>query len=97
MGAPPEVLARARADARRRAEFSVLPCNLEAVNVFWALSTQWRVASGMAGAARLGLDYTAIPTTLRMLQVPRVRWPAVFDALRVMEHAALKVQREKDH
>jgi len=93
MGAPPEVLARARADATRQTEFSVLPCNLEAVRVFWALSTQWRVASGMAGAARTGLDYPAIPAVLRFLEIPRRRWATVFDALRVMESAALSVAR----
>jgi hypothetical protein len=97
MGAPPEVIAQARRAADQRSDFSVLPCNLDAVNVFWAMSTQWRIAAGMAGAVLVGLDYTAIPTTLRMLRIPRPRWPAVFDALRVMELAALKTQRDKEN
>lgn len=94
MGAPPEVLARARADAARRGEFSILPCNLEAARVFWALSTQWRVVGGMR-AARVGLDYTAIRPVLEMLEIPDKCWPGVFDSVRIMEAAALAEERRR--
>lgn len=94
MGAPPEVLARARAtNAPRRPEFAVLPQNLEAVQVFWALTSQWRMATGLSGVFRIGLDYQAIPTVLRFMEIPRKRWGALFDALRVMELAVLESAR----
>jgi len=93
MGAPPEVIARAQSNLARRAECPILPCNLDAARLFWALSTQWRTVSGLAGVARIGLDYTAVPTVLRLLGLPRKNWSALFDALRVMEAAALEVQR----
>lgn len=95
MGAPAAVLEQARAAAARRQDCPILPCNVDAVRVFYALSTQWRTVSGMAGAALVGLDYTAVPTVLRLLNLPRKTWPAVFDALRVMEAAALEVQRTR--
>lgn len=95
MGAPPEVLARARADAARRGEFSILPCNIEAVRVFWALSTQWRTISGMSGAAYTGLDYAALPVVLRMNGVTRANQARVFESVRVMEAAALDVLRKR--
>ena len=88
MGAPPEVLAQARANAHR-AELVILPCNLDTVQAFWALGTQWRIAYGMQ---RIGLDYPAIPIVLRLHGIPRARWPEIFDGLRVMEHAALKTR-----
>jgi hypothetical protein len=93
MGAPPEVLAQARANASRFQEQLILPCNLEAVRVFWALSTQWRTVSGFRGVARLALDYTAIQPVLRFMAIPRQRWAEIFDALRIMESAALSVGR----
>jgi len=92
MGAPPEVLAQVRANASRHAGLKVLPCNLEAVRVFWALSTQWRMVAGMS-IARTGLDYGALKPVLEMLAVPAARWPGVFDSIRVLETAALKAQR----
>jgi hypothetical protein len=68
----------------------VWPDNLPAVNVFVALSTQWR--TGFSGAT--GLDYTAVPVVLRLQQLPRSDWPDTFDALRVLEGEALAVMRE---
>lgn len=94
MGAPPEVLAQARANAACHDDLAVLPWNLEAVRVFWALSTQWRIVAGMT-ATRVGLDYTAIRPVLDLLEIPSERWPRVFDSLRVMESAALAEDRRR--
>ena len=69
----------------------VWPENLPAVNAFIALSTQWRV--GMAGAT--GIDYTAVPTVLRLTGLPRADWPDAFDGLRIMEAEALEIMRER--
>lgn len=53
---------------------------------FSALATQWRMGSD----GPIGLDYTAIPPTLRLIGIGRSQWPQVFDDVRVMEDAALK-------
>lgn len=55
---------------------------------FCALSTQWRAAP-MGGL--MGLDYAAIAPTLRLMRVKKREWAEIFDALRVMEAAALEV------
>lgn len=67
------------------------PDNWPAVNVFDAMSTQWR--AGVSGA--IGLDYNALPVVLRMSEVPRKEWPGLFADVRVMEGAALEKMREK--
>jgi hypothetical protein len=95
MGAPPEVLAQARANAGQRSELRILPCNLAAVRVFWSLSTQWRTGGGMGGAAYTGLDYTALPVVLRLHGITRASQARVFDSVRVMEAEALKVMRQR--
>lgn len=69
----------------------IWPDNIQSVNVFVAMSTQWR--SGMAGAT--GLDYGVLPAVLRLTAVPRAAWSEVFESLRVMEDAALEVMRRK--
>lgn len=69
----------------------IWPDNLPSVNVFIAMSTQWR--TGMAGAT--GLDYGALPAVLRLTAVPRAQWPEVFESIRVLEDAALEVMRRK--
>lgn len=42
-----------------------------------------------------GLSYPAVAATLEMLNVKRKERKAMFDAMRVMEQAALEVLREK--
>jgi len=69
----------------------IWPENLQAYELFSALRTQWRV--GMAGAT--GLDYSAVPTVLRLQGVPRADWPQLFEDLRVMESAALQAMRQE--
>jgi hypothetical protein len=61
------------------------------VNIFIAMSTQWRVSQ--AGAT--GLDYNALPVVLRLQQIPRARQAEIFEALRIMEETALESMREK--
>ncbi len=68
----------------------VWPDNLIAVNVFIAMSTQWR--TGYAGPT--GLDYAALPAVLRLTGVPAAERAGVFDALRAMEDAALETMRK---
>ncbi|MEW5729143.1 MAG: DUF1799 domain-containing protein [Pseudomonadota bacterium] len=74
-------------------DFAVWPENWPTVEVFLALSTQWRwtVAMSQAGAVPIpsGIDYTAIEPTLRLMG--REPSPAMFADLRAMEAAALEV------
>ncbi|MFS8973857.1 DUF1799 domain-containing protein [Cupriavidus necator] len=72
--------------------------NWESLQLFLTLQTQWRQVAGMAGCVRIGLDYAAIETPLRLYEIKRKRRAALFNDLRVMEAAALEefaVQRER--
>jgi hypothetical protein len=68
----------------------VWPDNLQAVNMFISMSTQWR--TGMSGPT--GLDYNALPGVMRMTGIPRASWGTVFEDLRQMEDAALQVMHQ---
>lgn len=68
----------------------VWPDNLQAVNVFISLSTQWR--TGMNGAT--GLDYNALPVVMRMTGVMQADRAAVFEDVRTLEDAAMEIMRE---
>lgn len=61
------------------------PDNATTVEVFARLGTQWRI--GARGP--IGLDYTAIPVVLHLLQVAADQHAEVFAGIRIMEHAAL--------
>ena len=60
------------------------PENWPILRLFDAMRTQWRV--GFSGA--YGMDYTAIPVVMDLLQTPDREW--AFDGLRVMEDEALR-------
>ena len=66
-------------------DVKVWPDNVPTLNVFVAMSTQWRV--GNNGAT--GLDYAALPVV-----EDRVGIRADFDGLRAMEEAALAQMAE---
>lgn len=66
--------------------------NLETVNVFIAMGTQWR--AGMGGAT--GLDYSALPAVMDFVGVAKKARSAVFDGLRTMEEAALECMHKKE-
>ncbi len=73
------------------AEIEVWPDNLQAANVFIAMTSQWNRA-GMSGEAT-GLIYASLPEIWRRLKVPLADRDTVFDDLRVMENAALDQMR----
>ncbi len=64
----------------------VWPDDVETVNTFIAMETQWRI--GMSGPT--GLDYAALPAVLKMMDIGRKRHAYVFEGLRVMEEQALE-------
>ena len=61
------------------------------VMVFEALSSQWRVS--FAGAT--GLDYQAIPVVLNLKGIKKNQHEKIFNDIRVMERAALKLMEKK--
>lgn len=68
-------------------EPDVWPCNVQPVEAFVAMQTQWRM--GFAG--RTGLDYGVLPQVLGWLQVPGEQQAQVWADVQVMEIAALQV------
>jgi hypothetical protein len=72
----------------------VWPDNLEAVELFLALQTQWRVSGTMAGIFYSGLDYGAAAVLLRARRSSN-RAQLLAD-LQVMEFAALKGLNRRD-
>lgn len=69
----------------------IFPDNLDAVDVFITMDTQWSV--GFSG--RTGLDYSKLPFVMRMAGIERKEWPRIFDSVRVMERAALEHLNKK--
>ena len=65
---------------------ALLPENQLPFSVFCAMDTQWRVGAGGA----TGLDYGTLPTVMRFMGIKRGLWSEIWDAVRVMESAALE-------
>lgn len=42
-----------------------------------------------------GLDYSAVESAFRLMQIPCDRWPPLFEDIRVLEISALKKLNEK--
>ena len=87
IGAPDSAIEAAEARIRASAERATIEVhddNAATVQLFDALLSQWRFA-GMQGI-RVGLDYTAIEPTARMLDVEL--GPMRFQELRLMESVA---------
>jgi hypothetical protein len=55
-----------------------------------AMGTQWR--TGMGGPT--GLDYSALPHVMRLLEIPKNLRNSLFQDLRVMEAEALLIMSE---
>lgn len=70
---------------------AVWPENWDPYRVFAELDTQWR--HGFAG--RTGLDYAVVPRTMKRLGVRKKQREDVWQAIRVMESAALDFFDEK--
>lgn len=69
----------------------IWPDNVQAVNVFISMATQWRI--GPNGVT--GLDYNALAFVMRANDVKEADRAAVFDDLRTLEDAALETIRKK--
>lgn len=99
-GATPEQIEQARRDLKQRfaaVTLEVLPECSYAVDVFFAMATQWHYIAGMAGAAAQGLRYEALPVVLASLRphADRLPLPQLLPQLRVMEAAARQVLNQQ--
>lgn len=70
----------------------VWPDNLNGVNAFIAMATQWRASF----AGFYGLDYSALPAVLELIGVPADERADAFDDLRILEATALDVFSEQN-
>jgi hypothetical protein len=70
----------------------IWPEHVQAVEVFAALLTQWRMGP-MGGV--VGLDYSAIPPTLELMGVETTGRRELFEQLRIMEREAVKTINER--
>ena len=92
-GAPPDVINRTlAAESADDGTVEVWEENWPTVQVFLALSTQWRrEIPAMAGTMIWhGLHYPAVESTIRMMGLWR-KAAEIFEGLQVMESAALKL------
>lgn len=64
--------------------FEVLAENFDAVRVFEASQSQWRMVAGMAGLVYLGFDYPGVHVVAKALGLGK-KWPDVLMRLQVME------------
>lgn len=69
----------------------IWPDNLDSINTFVSMLTQWRV--GPNGA--VGLDYGVLPAVLRLNGIEEDRHQALFSDVRVLEDEALRTIRGK--
>ena len=69
----------------------VYPENWSAFDLFCQVGTQWRV--GASGAT--GLDYNVLFRLLDNQGLTQTEWDYSFDAVRVMESAALEQMRKE--
>lgn len=72
----------------RDAEVGIWPENWQALQVFLAMGTQWRVSAGMNGMIWTGLDYIALPIVEARMGVRRAASAELFTRLRIMESSA---------
>ncbi len=63
---------------------------MRAVNLFIAISTQWRV--GMGGAT--GLDNNVLFAKMERMRLSDSEWVTIEDEIRILEDEALTVMRE---
>lgn len=72
--------------------FALWPCNIEPLNLFRGLRTQWR-RYPMGGVA--GLDYAALPAYFQLKGLKRSAWKKAFEDLQAMEAAVLPILHQK--
>ncbi|MFC3873320.1 DUF1799 domain-containing protein [Neisseria musculi] len=74
-------------------QVEVWPCNRRAVELFIAVSTQWRV--GFSGA--YGLDYGAVAAVMDMQGIKRKSRRSLLRKIRLMEREVLSMWAEREN
>ncbi len=69
--------------------------HLDAVRVFEASQSQWRVVAGFSGLMYLGFDYLGVKEVAFALGVTKKRWPQVLLQLQVMEFEGVKLFNQR--
>lgn len=92
--APDEIarLERMMQPAQTLEAFVPWPDNVQSIEVFKAMSSQWNVG-GMGGV--IGLRYEALPVVLDLLAVKRGDRRGVFEGLRIMEREAVESMNDR--
>jgi hypothetical protein len=93
--APDDVIEHARAQCKgsNAEDCEIWPENVEAVNLFLSLGTQW-LTNAMGHPQ--GISYLAIDALMAILAIPKKRRPELFADLQIMESAALNyINRDK--
>lgn len=80
-----------REDVEDTSVTDIWPENLLAFEVFGKMRSQWNV--GMSGAS--SLNYAALPLAFKRCKVGKKQFDDVFDAIQVMESAALSQMHKK--
>ena len=89
LGFPQEMILEAKA----RANFQVLPDNVEAIKIFLSLGTQWRIINNGLGASIQGLDYQSLAAVLSILEPSNKI--EIFHKIQLLERGALEALKEK--
>ena len=84
-----DIAAQRRAEHPDDEELVLWAWHQQAVRLFWALRTQWRVISGLGGAGYVGLDYGVLSVLLPPLGLDGLT-PDLLRELQTMEAAALR-------
>jgi len=71
----------------------VWPENMPAINLFSAISTQWRTG-GMGGVS--GLDYNVLFARMERMKLSEQDYEWMFDDIRAIEAEALNIINRKD-
>lgn len=71
--------------------FPVYPENVQALEVFISMSTQWRMVGTMQSLHYTGLDYSVLGEMWLVNDVKKKDRPKVFEQLRILERAAMPI------
>jgi len=76
-------------------DFEVYPENQEPLAIFLCMQTNWNISAGFSGVVFQGLNYSALESVLRLMQIPRKRWRSMFEDIRVLEMSAIPLLNQK--
>ena len=69
--------------------------HLDAVRVFEASQSQWRVVGGLAGLTYLGFEYLGVKEVAMALGITKKKWPQVLMQLQVMEFEGIRLFNQR--